>query len=331
MPNLLLTHRCTRSCPYCFAQSSRNSSPEFMSWEDLIYLADLQRADGKLDISLLGGEPTLHPDFLDYLLYLFDRGFMVTVFTSGMLPAPLRRELKEALCAIDREQLHFVCNINDPDISPESEQSMVKAFLEDLGEFIVPGFTIYRSDFSLDFLFDLVNRHGLRRNLRIGIAHPIVGTENVFIGKEEIKGISRRLTSYFPLLERLRIKPGLDCGFPLCSFSDEELGWLYKFSGSSPGFICNPVLDIGPDMEVWSCFPLSGSYRRSVYEFNSLDEIYRYFASKHEVIRAEAGGIYEECDDCLLRRDTRCAGGCLGHLLSLFMKEAPVRLAEVYS
>jgi hypothetical protein len=335
MPNLLLTHKCLRSCPYCFAQSHRGEKdegfPEFLCWEDLIYLADLQAAEGKLNISLLGGEPTLHPDFMDFLFYLFDRSFMVTVFTSGMLSDTLRRDLKASLRSIDREQLHFVCNINDPDFSPAPEQVIVKAFLEDLGEFVVPGFTIYRSDFSLDFIFQLINRHGLRRDLRLGLSHPIVGIKNAFIEKDAIKGIAKRLSSYFPLLERLHIKPGLDCGFPLCSFSDADLGWLSKFSSQPPGFLCNPVLDIGPDMSVWSCFPLSGHYRRTAYEFNTFDEMYRYFASKHEAIRAEAGGIYEECDDCVLRKDNRCAGGCIAHLLSIFTQEAPVRLSEVYS
>ena len=86
MPNILLTQKCIRSCPYCFARKHMHDAPpeDILKWEDLIYIVDFFQAGGDTNISLLGGEPFLHPDIVDYILYIIHRGMHVTVFTSGI-------------------------------------------------------------------------------------------------------------------------------------------------------------------------------------------------------------------------------------------------------
>ncbi|NOZ37009.1 MAG: 4Fe-4S cluster-binding domain-containing protein, partial [Gammaproteobacteria bacterium] len=61
MPNILLTQKCVRSCPYCFAKKHMaNSVPDdILSWENFIYLADLFEKSGERKFPLLGGEPSL--------------------------------------------------------------------------------------------------------------------------------------------------------------------------------------------------------------------------------------------------------------------------------
>ena len=39
---------------------------DILKWEDLIYIVDFFQAGGDTNISLLGGEPFLHPDIVDY-------------------------------------------------------------------------------------------------------------------------------------------------------------------------------------------------------------------------------------------------------------------------
>jgi len=333
MANVLLTERCVRSCPYCFAKRDRDGDDgrDFLPWEDLIYIADLIVADRQSHISLLGGEPSLHPHFIDFLIYLIERGFVVTVFTSGIWKAQTLRDARAALSEQDCEQLYFVCNMNEPGRSPFSENESLEHFLEFFGRRVVPGFNIYRKSFSMDFIFQHINRFGLQRAIRLGLAHPIAGADNACIKISEIDETVRRLTSYFPVMERLHIRPRLDCGFPMCRFSDAELGWFYRYGSRDICFECNPVVDIGPDMSVWSCFPLSRHQRRSVYEFDSIHEIYEHYERMHTAIRAEAGGIFEECDDCRFREDRLCSGGCISHLVTAFQSEAKIRMPEVYA
>lgn len=335
MPNILLTQSCVRSCPYCFAKKHMAESlpDDILSWEDLIYLADFLQSSGERRFSILGGEPTLHPDFNNMILYLLERNFDINVFTSGIMSDQKLEEATSLFSNVLPERLTFTCNFNDPDKTRTSlaEVQSLKRFLKKFGERVVPGFNIYRPDFTLDFLFRYVAEYGLHRTIRLGLAHPIAGRKNLHIKPEDIDGVIRLIFSYVPLFERLRVKPGLDCGFPMCRMTDRELGWLYRFTGSHYDFGCSPVIDIGPDMMVWTCFPLSGFHKKSIFEFNSLKEIHDFYQNLHNTIRTEVGGIFEECDNCDFREEELCRGGCLAHSLNNFQNEQPVRMKEIYT
>ncbi len=333
MPNVLLTQKCVRSCPYCFAKKHMSGSPpdDILSWEDLIYIADLTESSGERRISLLGGEPSLHPEFVNFIIYLLERNFTVTAFTSGIMSESLLEVISSAFASVPLEKLNFVCNINDPLYSPKKEVEKVTRFLEIMGPRVCPGFNIYHPEFDLDFLLQYINTYGLKRSVRLGMTHPIPGVDNSFIGPEQMDDIIKRLMSFMPIFDRLRVVMGPDCGFPMCKFTDEQIGWLYKMTNGMFRFGCGPAIDIGPDMSVWSCFPLSSFHKKSVYEFDSLHDINRFYEERLHQIRIEVGGIYEECDDCRYRIEGICSGGCAAHSLSAFRKEAKVRLPEIYS
>jgi MoaA/NifB/PqqE/SkfB family radical SAM enzyme len=332
MANILLTSSCNRSCPYCFARKeiSGPSGDQWLSWENLIYIADFLRASGQRKVSLLGGEPTLHPQCVDFILYLIDRGFNVTVFTNGILSPSHLEEFKHHLAEMPLEKLDLLCNLNDPVQTPAAPQEMqsLHSFLAVMGPWTRAGFNIYRPDFTLDFLFDHINRFGMKRRLRLGIAHPVPGSQGSFIPTQDLRSVMARLYSFRHLFETYRISPSLDCGFPLCKFSDQELGWLYR-SGSYSPFGCGPALDIAPDMTVYHCFPLSNYKRKSLFEFNSLEEINQHFSQLRDEIRAEIPGIYEECAGCRCREDGVCAGGGMCQIVRRFLGETPIRPAGI--
>jgi len=333
MPNVLFTQSCVRSCPYCFAsEQMKESDPnDLLSWENLIYVSDFLKSSGERSISVLGGEPTLHPDFLEFIIYLLERDFVVRVFTSGIMANTKLDKITSALMNIPDEQLTFIVNLNNPSQTPSSlaETESVKRFLSMFGTKVMCGFNIYRVDFELDFLFQYINCFGLKKSIRLGIAHPIPGAKNIYININDIDHVIARLMNYVPFFERFRIRPSIDCGFPLCRFTDTQLGWFTRHTGSGAKFGCSPVFDIGPDLRIWSCFPLSSYYKRSLFEFDTIGDIYRFFKEKHRMIRSEVGGIYPECDECSLREDEVCSGGCVAHLLSIFKDEAPVRMPVV--
>jgi radical SAM protein with 4Fe4S-binding SPASM domain len=106
---------------------------------------------------------------------------------------------------------------------------------------------------------------------------------------------------------------------------------MYGMTGGAFQFGCSPVVDIGPDMSVWSCFPLSSHHKRSLFEFDSMGDVFDFYKQRHHSIRVEIGGVFEECDDCRYRQEDVCMGGCAAHALSSFIDEAPVRLPEFYA
>lgn len=307
-----------------------NDREGMMAWKDFIYLVDFLEASGDKHVSLLGGEPTLHPEFADYIVYLLERGFAVNTFTSGIMNEKRLRRLERVLAGANPDMLSFVVNINDPLKSNYSETERVKCFLESFGHVSSPGYNMYRPKFEMGFLFDYINTYGMRRHLRLGLTHPIAGKKNAYIRLHEIKQMIETLLSYEEYFTRFRVKIGLDCGFPMCTYTDEQLGKLYKLAGGHLSFGCGPAVDIGPDMMVWCCFPLSDYHKKSVYDFNNMQELVDFYRQKQMNIRTEVAGIFEECDTCHWKEENMCDGGCLAHQLNNFVNEAQIRMPEVY-
>lgn len=316
MANILLTQLCVRSCPYCFAKEYMGiSSPEdLLSWDNLIYLADLFEKSGEYHMSLLGGEPLLHPDISDFIIYLSKRNIFSSVFTSGIAPQNKYDRLCEKLVNNSDVKVHFICNVNDPEKSPKTEIPIVSRFLETFSNQITLSFNIYELEFNLSFLVNYINKYNLCRHIRLGLAHPIPGHKNNFIDPNDFFIVGEKLASYYELLQAENIELGFDCGFPLCIFTEEQLGKLYLSSNGRLSFDCGPAIDIGPDMSIWSCFPLSNYNKKSVFDFSSLKEITDFYINSMEEMRRNRG-LYEKCTNCIYRTKRMCSGGCIAHLL----------------
>jgi radical SAM protein with 4Fe4S-binding SPASM domain len=300
-----------------------------LSWDNLIYIADFMEMSSERRISLLGGEPTLHPLFVEFATYLLERHFHVHVFTSGIMSVERLEEMKKFLLRYPVENLSFTCNLNHPSLSTDQETERINNFLCAFGKSTSLGVNLYKAEFDLEFLVEHINKYHLNRHIRVGLAHPIPGEINQYVAPHDLKKLAQCFVSYFDLFERFNITPGFDCGMPMCIFTDEELGRLFQLNRGNISFGCGPAIDIGPDMMVWSCFPLSGVYKKSLFDFNSMQEIGNYYRELHQKIREEAGGIFEACDSCQHRTSEVCRGGCLAHSLNHFKEEAITRFKEI--
>ena len=332
MANLLLTEVCVRSCPYCFAKQYMDEVDDHsaITTENLVYVIDFLERSGIKHISLLGGEPLLHPQAAELIEYLVaKRDFDVCIFTSGIIPNRKFSPFVDKINSIVKtktNKLKFVVNVNEPRFSPKSELEKVHKFLSSLANVCSLSFNIYRLDYNFDFLTDYILKYGLRRHVRFGIANPIPGSGNQYIAPTDFKLVTNSLMAGLEKMYELHIYPGLDCGFPMCMFTDDELGRLYKYTRNGLVFECGPTIDIGPDLMCWSCFPLSDKKRKSLKDFNNYDELYSYFEKIQQEYRTEVCGVFQECDTCRNFDDSICSGGCLAHILNVFHKEGSFRL-----
>ena len=309
---------------------AESDGANFLSWENLIYIADFLEVSQERNVSLLGGEPALHHHFVDFVLYLVDRNFHVTIFTSGIFPEKTLDCARKEFLSIRDERISFVCNINHPSICSSEELYWLNKFLENFGPITSAGFNIYKPDFSLEFLFPLILKYGLKKTIRLGLAHPIPGARNLFVSPEDMISMGRCLAMHLPQFERFGVVPGFDCGFPLCIFPDDTLGALYKVSNGKINFGCGVAIDIGLDMSVWGCFPFSEQPVKSLYDFDSITDIQKFFKEFQAKLRVESGGIFDECDECGYRESGLCAGGCSAHIASRFKREPHIRFSEFY-
>jgi radical SAM protein with 4Fe4S-binding SPASM domain len=305
MANLLVTTDCQRKCPYCFAQGDKDKRLT-INWDDFITVTNFI-ATGPRALNLLGGEPTLHPDFDHMLSYLLEKDYIVQVFTNGMVRGALLDKITDILnrIALRDHQLFFAVNINEEKYRSKEEDRLQKRFLNSMGHLAYPSFTIHEKT-SLLFLQKTVEDYYLEKSIRLGLAMPIQGVNNKFLPKESYRDIAQSIVELANNSEGTTIT--FDCGFPLCMFELDEISELTKNEENDFSFICGTPLDIYPDLTMTNCYPLSKLHKTHIMNFNNIMDAYKYFEEGFAVPE----GIYgQKCVECQFFRKV-CYGGCKG-------------------
>ncbi len=110
--NIEITSRCNLSCGHC-ARSLRNRSGKDMDRHAFKYLLDLMPNSFK--VVLVGlGEPTLHPQLIDFVALAAQRGRRVELVTNAM---GLEKALSRGLIAAGLGGLTFSLDSVDPDVA----------------------------------------------------------------------------------------------------------------------------------------------------------------------------------------------------------------------
>ena len=232
MANISITRRCRRHCSYCFAKHelSRRSATDMPLEIYEAALGFLQRS-GFAEARLLGGEPTEHPRFCEYVARALEMGLRVVVFSGGLVPQPVL----EFLAALPTDIFSVVLNAAEPANDAEALVNRQREVCRTLGAKIILGVNIRSPDHDPTHLFDWVTEYGLGRTVRVGIAHPIWGGTNDFF---RFRG--PRVISVFERLvadgAAMGINVGFDCGFTPCMFSQEFVdAHADMFMPSAPG------------------------------------------------------------------------------------------------
>ncbi len=320
--NILLSNTCNRRCPYCFAservsytvdkEQAARPAPPFISRDDYEAALDFVIKNNVQDVGILGGEPSYHPDFVELLQMAWRRELRLRVFTNGLW----RKRDVDTIAALDHEEhkrrLNIILNVNHPEISNPGEQKAQTTFLQKLGRYTALSFNIYRLDLDPCFLVDLIVESDSKRHIRLGIAEPLAQLESEFIEVRDYHKLAPKLMELARRCDEADITLGFDCGFTLCMFSAEEIGELF-LSGAHFKSSCGPAIDVGTDLSVWSCFPLS-AFSSGVYlkDFSNVDELVKHFREKFK--RLHRTGVLPECIDCKQIRRENCVGGCAAHV-----------------
>jgi MoaA/NifB/PqqE/SkfB family radical SAM enzyme len=81
--DVYISSQCNRRCTYCFLPADFFSSGQRMSVDGFSGVVSWSQRYGVEEITLLGGEPSLHPSFTDMVALASDRGMRVRVVTNG--------------------------------------------------------------------------------------------------------------------------------------------------------------------------------------------------------------------------------------------------------
>jgi len=314
MPNLIVTNACELACPFCFASDYRADpaadGPARMNLDELRALLEFVGAD---TARFCGGEPTLHPDFVEMLSLALarpDGGAMV--MTNGLWPAAVQDHVA-GLSRRQRARVSYLVNLLEPSCYSDAQRQRLLTTLEVLpARAVTLGFTIHQPRFVYAHLIELARRFGYSQ-LRYSVAAPSLTDPRTWSIEPE--------RDFAPMAERLflmvrearaaGIEVNSDCGYlPPCAFSEAQLAELSGGAGSAPTleFSCHGPIDIGPGGVAWRCFGLYPLVRATCEPFphaaalgDQLEEL---------TAELELPPLLDACEGCALRASGVCAGGC---------------------
>jgi MoaA/NifB/PqqE/SkfB family radical SAM enzyme len=264
-------------------------------------------------IGIIGGEPTLHPEFTQLIDYIISKNGIVRLFTNGLISDS---KLVNYLSNISNEKLSILVNLNSRDFYSDIQQTYLNNVFEKLNDKIIVGYNIYTENFSLEFHHEIINKYNLNKRVRLGLTSPITGSKkDDFINESNINLISDSIISNIDILEKDDIMVNLDCGFYMCMFSTEQLGILTK---KSIGFdsLCRPIIDIDINLDVHRCFPMTGFSTININDYFEKDynEIETHFDKKFEAFKIF--GKKNDCFSCKYLKRKQCRGECFARILN---------------
>ena len=222
MANLLITDRCNRRCSFCFAQSrvgrkERGKQSSNMSRENIRKVMKFQLSSGDPQLRLLGGEPTLHPEFIEIVEEALGEGFHIHIFTNGIM----KKEIADFLSEIFDEKISILCNVSPQAADSKRKIERRSYALRQLGKVVQVGITLTSPQFDYQYLLGYIKKYKLKKRIRIGIAQPIVGQDNEFLKPAEYREAGKAIVNMAKECIKEDIMIGFDCGLTLCMFNEE--------------------------------------------------------------------------------------------------------------
>ena len=266
----------------------------------------------------MGGEPTLHPQFIELVERARRAGFTIVVFSNGLMP---ERNLSY-LASLPIAECTVLVNVNDPAVVRDDTHVRQHAAVKRLGGRALLGFNIYRPDFQLDFLLPIIAETGCRPAIRLGMAQPCLSGANLYIHPRQYVAVGSKIATFARVAAKSGVTLEFDCGFVHCMFADQDQEAL-KVSKADVGWRCNPILDVDIDGQVIHCYPLSWLGDLSLTPETDAPTLRGAFEARTRPYRQ--AGVFQECSACAFKASGECPGGCLAVTMRRF-RRTPFRL-----
>lgn len=329
MANVAIVNYCNLKCRYCFADDMIQDDMKSMTMDDYKKALSFLSRTPKNHVGIIGGEPTLHPQFEEILKetnkYCKECNTTATLFTNGI-------ELEKFMPYIG-ERIGILINCNGPQYqSPEVFEKQRKCLdhMDSLSWFEnTPnggakancGCNIHPGQTDYSYMWDIVDRYHLD-HIRTSVVSPAACYEEWRKDKEGYYNMMKPIFLQFceeakkhsMHMENGMMIPGcrlsMDCGhIPTCYFTEEEKELVYSICDNVEQGFCEPVVDITPDFQATACF---GSYETvDMRDFENLLELERYLLIKKSYPRVQAN-CTGKCTTCKKHKLLQCQGGCLG-------------------
>lgn len=320
MPNIMLTYSCNLKCPYCFANEFVNKESSRISIENFAKAISFLTKEDIARVGLIGGEPTLHPEFKTILEMLITnrRISEVTLYTNGL-------QVDRYIEQLVTPKFRLLVNCNSPKDIGERNFEKLTNNLETLvnhyymRDRINLGINLYDDNLDYSYIVDLLKMCGLHR-VRISLTVPDFGACGDVDAIDFFMGRKKYLLNFLSDMRDNDILPYYDCNKPpYCIWTNDEKKWLndivrhFNVESNLVGdhSFCYPVLDILPDLQVVRCLGMSDFEKVNLEDFSGVSEIASYFLNSVDAASYLIPSS-SECIACKKRQTRKCTAGCIG-------------------
>jgi radical SAM protein with 4Fe4S-binding SPASM domain len=303
---IILTLNCNRACEFCFQEPKSKKFVEMSisNFELLLHWLKMQQIS---DITLLGGEPSLHTEFKNILELSEKFNMKITILTNLLFPT-------EKIISYLKNVKRIAANIALIDDYSRTERKQIYenlSFLEKLNIPIILCSTIYKKNQSIDSIIDLANQFKNIQNIRLDLARPSINKINTCILSDEIFSYKFQFISYIDKIEKNCLSVILDCPLPKCFFTSNEIKKYDLYSKGLSHNSCGSLFVINPDLSIGVC-PFFHITEKKINEFQSSWDVECYLSNKLNIESIKYPvKTYEQCLDCQNNKDKSCSGYCL--------------------
>ena len=310
--NVVVNTRCNLSCKYCFAKEIL-SNDDFISLDNINYIVDFLKYSEKKVVSIMGGEPTLHPQIIPIIEKFRSEGFTMSLKSNGLWGS----KVKEYLSTLAENELFILLNLNPPSTYTPKENEILNDNLHHVrNQKLVLSINIDRTDFEYDYIL----KYAIKTNakyIRWSFAHPIIEKtkkqiSQTFFPITKYKMISDRVVDFIKNANHLGIMTLGDHSVIRCMFSEKQYNEITENNGEFNSK-CEGSIDIFPDLQVIYCLPMYSLFEKHyLNEFENMDMLELFFESRINMLRKRELP-FKECYECVYHLRNECHGGCLSH------------------
>lgn len=313
MANIAIVNYCNLKCKYCFADDMIQEESSCITIDDYRRILEFLSRTPKNHVGIIGGEPTLHPQFEEILketnTYCRECNSRATLFTNGI-------NLEKFMPYIG-ERIGLLINCNAPEWQDGKKFDSLMKTLDHMHELswfdgkVSIGCNVFPGQKDYSFIWKIVDKYNIG-HLRTSVVSPGGCYAAMRSDKEKYyMDMKPIFLEHCKNAIKHKCILNMDCGhIPFCYFTKEEEEIILEACGGHyTNEFCEPVVDITPEFKATACF---GAYDPiDIRDFNDLFELERYLLAEKTLPRAKAN-TSGRCATCRKHKLLQCQGGCLG-------------------
>lgn len=351
--NIILNSYCNLKCNYCFADEYMEETVKTPGKSidlDFFKLEMLPKIKTAPVINFMGGEPTLHPGFVEIFNATLDQMLPYSnlgIFTNGLMPDKVLDLIEQTIGvngSIARKiTFSVLLNWQTPEnISEKNHErcrEVAKLLLRKNGYGVTFSINLYSKNQELYTqcreIDEIYQEIGLPEDqqyrIRVSPAFPIIGeADNTYLPIRDFPKVGRKMLDILKEFPQMAFR--FDCSFPPCFLDDiaeEEYELVSRFyfhsykqvpdiqdwNSLQLNFGCSDgsPMDIDAKGDCFNCFPFHELKLGNIRDFKEVNPISEaQMSSKFLTTVFKANQVKEPCASCP-HYMVRCSSGCFAY------------------